>query len=217
MKDGKIVQSGKYEDLIADTDGELVRQMMAHKYSLNQVAPPKEHGLPIIKRHKVKQVELKEVKHDTSKRNSELSERMHEEERETGRVKWHVYRTFVTLAYKGALVPVILLCQVLFQGLQMGSNYWIAWATDKEDKVSREKLIGIFIILSVGSSVFVLVRAVLLATIAIETAQKLFLSMTKSIFRAPMSFFDTTPSSRILNRVSISSVSKIIILSLASL
>ncbi|XP_073100803.1 putative ABC transporter C family member 15 isoform X2 [Elaeis guineensis] len=202
MQDGKIVQSGKYEDLIADTDGELVRQMTAHRQSLSQVTPPKKHGLPIIKRHKVKQMEPKEVKHDNFKRKSELSEGMHEEERETGRVKWHVYRTFVTLAYKGTLVPVILFCQVLFQGLQMGSNYWIAWATDKEDKVSREKLIGIFVLLSGGSSALVLGRAVLLATIAIETARQLFLSMTKSIFRAPIFFFDTTPSSRILNRSS---------------
>jgi hypothetical protein len=40
----------------------------------------------------------------------------------TSRVKWSVYSTFVTLAYRGALVPVILLYQVLFQDMQMGSN-----------------------------------------------------------------------------------------------
>lgn len=117
-------------------------------------------------------------------------------------MKWHVYHTFVTSAYKGALVPVLLLFQVLFQGLQIGSNYWISWATEKEDQVSKEKLIGIFVLLSASSSMFILGRGVLLATVAFETAQKLFLGMITSIFRAPMSFFDTTPSSRILNRVS---------------
>ena len=97
---------------------------------------------------------------------------------------------------------MVLLCQVFFQGLQICSNYWIAWAAEREDQVSKKKMIGIFVLLSAGSSVFILGRAVFLSTIAIETAQQLFLGMTRNIFRAPMSFFDSTPSSRILNRVS---------------
>jgi ABC-type multidrug transport system fused ATPase/permease subunit len=84
----------------------------------------------------------------------------------------------------------------------MGSNYWIAWATEKSHNVTREKLIGIFILLSGGSSIFILGRAVLLATIAVETAQRLFFGMISSIFQATISFFDATPSSRILSRVS---------------
>lgn len=95
----------------------------------------------------------------------------------------------------------------LFQGLQMGSNYWIAWATYQEGKVSREKMIGIFVLMLGGSSLFILGRAVLLTTIAIETAQRLFHGMITSVFHAPISLFDSTPSSRILNRVSFLNIS----------
>ncbi|XP_064934555.1 putative ABC transporter C family member 15 isoform X2 [Musa acuminata AAA Group] len=202
MRDGKVVQSGKYEELMEDASGELAQQMAAYDQSLCQVNPSKEKDLSMSTRHRMKQKDLRELEHYDRIGISELSERSCEEERESGQVKWHVYRTFVTSAYKGALVPVLLLCQVLFQGLQMSSNYWIAWATEKEDRVSRENLIGVFILLSASSSVFVLGRAVLLTTIAIKTAQKLFLGMVTSITRAPMSFFDSTPSSRILNRSS---------------
>ncbi|KAM7488727.1 hypothetical protein LguiB_026211 [Lonicera macranthoides] len=52
------------------------------------------------------------------------------------------------------------------------------------------------------SSIFIMGRALLLSTIANETAQRLFLGMITSIFQAPISFFDSTPSSRILNRSS---------------
>ncbi|KAK9015948.1 hypothetical protein V6N11_007035 [Hibiscus sabdariffa] len=45
--------------------------------------------------------------------------------------------------------------------------------------------------------------AVLVATFGLAAAQKLFLNMLRSVFRAPMSFFDSTPAGRILNRVSI--------------
>lgn len=45
MKDGKIVQSGKYEDLIAETNGELKRQMAAHNQTLSQVTQSQGHGV----------------------------------------------------------------------------------------------------------------------------------------------------------------------------
>lgn len=200
MKDGKIEQSGKYEDLIADQNSELVRQMKAHRKSLDQVNPPQEDKC--LSRVPCQMSQITEERFARPISCGEFSGRSQDEDTELGRVKWTVYSAFITLVYKGALVPVILLCQVLFQALQMGSNYWIAWATDEKRKVSREQLIGVFIFLSGGSSFFILGRAVLLATIAIKTAQRLFLNMITSVFRGPISFFDSTPSSRILNRVS---------------
>ncbi|CAO2177146.1 unnamed protein product [Urochloa humidicola] len=197
MKEGRIVQSGKYDDLIADKDGELSKQMDAHNKSLSQVTPAKVHGLARNRKHKKKQMELTEIDPDHN-----VLGRESEEERESGQVKWGVYRKFVTSTYRGALVPVVLACQVLFQGLQICSSYWIAWASENQERVSREKMIGIFVLLSAGSSAFILGRAFVLSAIAIETAQQLFLAMIKNIFRAPMNFFDSTPSSRILNRVS---------------
>ncbi|XP_059633578.1 putative ABC transporter C family member 15 [Cornus florida] len=202
MKDGRITQSGKFEELNSDPDGELVRHMAAHSKSLNQVNSPHKHKFSTNKYCQSNQIEVAEEKLEIPSASDRLSERTYEEETETGRVKWSVYSSFVTAAYKGALVPLILLCQVLFQALQMGSNYWIAWATEEKGKVSKGQMIGIFVLLSGGSSFFILGRAVLLSTIAIETAQRLFLGMIKSVFRAPISFFDGTPSSRILNRSS---------------
>ncbi|KAK9104208.1 hypothetical protein Scep_021052 [Stephania cephalantha] len=197
MKDGEIVQSGKYEELIAVSDGELVRLMAAHSQSVSQVSSVQDCEL-----NPVNQTESTSGKPDADYDNGKLQDVNHEEETESGRVKWRVYSTFMTLAYKGALVPVILFCHVLFQGLQISSNYWLAWATEEEGRVGNEKLIGIFALLAGGSSFFVFCRAVLLSTVAIKTAQKIFLGMINSVFRAPLSFFDITPSSRILNRSS---------------
>uniref|UniRef100_A0A5B6Z2Q6 ABC-type xenobiotic transporter n=1 Tax=Davidia involucrata TaxID=16924 RepID=A0A5B6Z2Q6_DAVIN len=201
MKDGRIVQSGKYEDLMEDPHSELVRLMAGHIKSLNQVNPLEEHNYLTGVLHQGNENEMTEQNFESPTCSANISKSNHEET-ETGRVKWPVYSMFVTSAYRGALAPVILLCQVLFQGLQMGSNYWIAWATEKEGRVSREHLIGIFVLMSGGSSIFMLGRTLLLSTIALKTAQSLFLGMITSVFRAPMSFFDYTPSSQILNRSS---------------
>ncbi|KAJ4810045.1 Multidrug resistance protein ABC transporter family isoform 1 [Rhynchospora pubera] len=204
MKDGRIVQSGKYEDLISQDEGEFAKQMSAHEQSLTQIAPIQNRRLSIA-RHSKKKIELDNIRPCYPIPNFDLVDTSYEEERESGRVKWNIYHTFVTSAYQGALIPVILLCHCLFQALQIGSNYWIAWASERErdsQQVTKVKLIGIFALLSAASSAFILGRAVLLATIAIETAQQLFVRMIRSVFRAPLYFFDLTPSSRILNRCS---------------
>ncbi|KAI8022112.1 ABC transporter C family member 3 [Camellia lanceoleosa] len=99
-------------------------------------------------------------------------------------------------------MPVILLCQVIFQGLQMGSNCWLTWAVEEPGRVSNGKMLRIFVSLSAGGSIFMLGRMVLLSSIALNTAQNLFVGMITLIFRASMSFFDSTPSSQIRNRSS---------------
>uniref|UniRef100_A0A453G411 ABC transporter C family member 3 n=1 Tax=Aegilops tauschii subsp. strangulata TaxID=200361 RepID=A0A453G411_AEGTS len=133
MKDGRIVQSGRYDDLIAEKDGELSKQMAAHDQSLSQVNPAKAHGLAKTKQQK-KQIEATEIESD-----GHVIGRECEEERESGRVKWDVYRKFVTSAYGGGLIPVVLLCQIFFQGLQICSNYWIAWAAEREGQASTDQ------------------------------------------------------------------------------
>lgn len=201
MKDGEIAEFGKYRDLIACPNSEFVQQMAAHEETVSQIPSQKDDfvsGKPCQKNpNEIAEDNIQEIMMDWK--------RTREEEAMTGRVKWSVYSTFVTLAYRGALVPVILLCQILFQVMQMGSNYWMSWATEKKGRVDNAQLMGIFALLSGGSSIFILGRTVLMAKIAVETAQRLFHGMITSVFRAPVSFFDTTPSSRILSRVSFAS------------
>jgi len=198
MKDGKIVESGRYRDLIACPHSEFVQQIAAHEETVCQIPCRKDDSVccrPCQKNPtEIAEENIQEIMLDWK--------RTREEEAMTGRVKWSVYSTFVTLAYRGALVPIILLCQILFQVMQMGSNYWMSWATEKKGRVDNVRLMGIFALLSGGSSIFILGRTVLMATVAVETAQRLFHGMITSVFRAPVSFFDTTPSSRILSRVS---------------
>lgn len=137
--------------------------------------------------------------------NTQKGQLVQEEEREKGKVGFWVYWQYITMAYKGALVPLILLAQILFQILQIGSNYWMAWAVpvskDVEPPVGGSLLIYVYIALALGSSICILIRALLLVTAGYKTATILFNKLHICIFRAPMSFFDSTPSGRILNRV----------------
>ncbi|KAE9454193.1 hypothetical protein C3L33_13905, partial [Rhododendron williamsianum] len=137
MKDGRIKQSGKYEDLIAELDGELVTQMDAYNKSLNQMNPSYDHKsltntapLEVMKRKLEKPQELEAFWKELKKKKQRLAE--------------------------------VADCQ----------NYWIAWAIDEKNQVSRERMIGIYALISSGSSIFILGRAVLLSTIAIASTDQ---------------------------------------------
>lgn len=154
----------------------------------------------------VSAAEQKAIKEKKKAKRSRKKQLVQEEERVRGRVSMKVYLSYMAAAYKGLLIPLIILAQTLFQFLQIASNWWMAWANPQTEgdtpKVRPMVLIVVYMALAFGSSWFIFVRAVLVATFGLAAAQKLFLKMLRSVFRAPMSFFDSTPAGRILNRVS---------------
>ena len=66
----------------------------------------------------------------------------------------------------------------------------------------REYYLGIYAALGLGQAVFVLFGAFSLANAGIIGSQIFHDKMLFNILRSPMSFFDTTPLGRILNRFS---------------
>ena len=62
--------------------------------------------------------------------------------------------------------------------------------------------LGIYGALGVLQSVFVLIGTMVFLVFSLEASQQLHNSMVDRIMKAPMSFFDTNPLGRILNRFS---------------
>ncbi|XP_021736749.1 ABC transporter C family member 3-like [Chenopodium quinoa] len=208
MKEGSILQAGKYNDILA-SGTDFMELVGAHEQALSTLDSV-EPGVskPKVDEECSDQKALEES--NKIEKNDDMSglkaQLVQDEEREKGRVGLSVYWNYLTTAYGGALVPLILLAQILFQTLQILSNYWMAWATpvssDAEPTVNAKTLILVYVALAIGSSFCILARASLLYTVAYKTATSLFSKMHSCIFRAPMSFFDATPSGRILNRAS---------------
>ncbi|VAH20552.1 unnamed protein product [Triticum turgidum subsp. durum] len=211
LKDGKIIQAGDYTEIL-NSGKEFTELIVSHKDALstmdmlelpssNYESSCHLHGngsaLPIAD----------EQTHDNNQevlvQNGQL---VQEEEREKGRVGFIVYWRYITMAHKGAFVPLILLAQIIFQSLQIGSNLWMAWAApvskDVNPPVNSSTMINVYVALALVTSLCVFIRSYLLVMAGCRTATMLFDKMHECIFRAPMCFFDSTPSGRILNRAS---------------
>ncbi|ERN02231.1 hypothetical protein AMTRI_Chr02g265240 [Amborella trichopoda] len=230
MRDGRIMQSGKYDELLQsgtdfqalvaahDTAMELVESSSSSHNPPNSPHPsPRETPSPKSPNTKPKVLENGSVNgeahenesmngetHEEKKSNNRTAKLIEEEQRETGHVSWNVYKLYLTEAY-GWWGPLFLVaCQILYQLAMMGGDYWLAFETSGTGSSSfnAKIFIGVYIGLAMVAFVFMALRIFGLAAIFLKTAQIFFNQILNSILHAPMSFFDTTPSGRILSRAS---------------
>ena len=125
---------------------------------------------------------------------------------EQGKVKWNVYLEY---AKTSNLVAVIIYLVMLLgaQTAQIGGSLWLKqWSEVNQEYGGNPqvgKYIGIYFAFGIGGAALVVVQTLILWIFcSIEASRKLHERMAYAIFRSPMSFFETTPSGRILNRFS---------------
>lgn len=203
MKNGRIAQIGKYDEILNPGSDfiQLVGAQSAAMSTLDSNMAAATDGNVIV-RHGVVNGETDDEKTASLGTTGQL---IKEEQREKGGVGFSVYWKYITTTYGGVFVFFIILANILLQVLQLGSTYWLAWAAPSADiqpVVSRSTLMIAYASFTLGICFCTVFVDMFIVTIGYKTATILFRKMLQSIFHAPMSFFDATPSGRILNRVS---------------
>ncbi|XP_013615729.1 PREDICTED: probable non-intrinsic ABC protein 5, partial [Brassica oleracea var. oleracea] len=118
MKDGRISQAGKYNDILS-SGTDFMELIGAHQEALAVVSSVDASSVsekPALGGQedaigldgKQESQDVKNDKPDTEETKRQL---VQEEEREKGSVALDVYWKYITLAYGGALVPFIVLAQ----------------------------------------------------------------------------------------------------------
>ncbi|KAL5214771.1 hypothetical protein ABZP36_003923 [Zizania latifolia] len=223
MQDGNIIQNGRFNELLQQNIG-FEAIVGAHSHALESVInaestsrmPSTENSKPADnddefeteneKDDQIQGITKQESAHDVSQDINEKGRLTQDEEREKGGIGKKVYWAYLRAVHGGALVPVTITAQSFFQIFQVASNYWMAWASPPtsatKTTVGLGLLFSVYITLSIGSALCVFARSMLVSLIGLLTSEKFFKNMLHCIMRAPMSFFDSTPTGRILNRVS---------------
>ncbi|VAH25241.1 unnamed protein product [Triticum turgidum subsp. durum] len=204
-KNGAIIQSGIYGDLL-DSCSDFLALVAAHHSSMEGSG---------VQGHTVQNTEnspatgnskpIKENSNTTAiapSNEAGSSKLIEEEEKESGQVSWHVYKLYITQAWGWWGVLLILAISVLTEGSRMASNYWLSYETSGGTIFDISMFLGVYASIVSASVVFQFISLLFIAFLGLKSAQAFFGKMFNSILRAPMSFFDTTPSGRILSRVS---------------
>ncbi|KAH8806665.1 ABC protein [Flagelloscypha sp. PMI_526] len=192
ISNGRIVESGTYSELLAagGETGALIKEFGGQEVDAEDMNEPS---------FSVTQVKQKSIECNakgTGKLEGKLVVR---ESRETGHVSWTVYLAYFKAAKGRITMPVVLLASFLLQATSVMSNITLTWW--KKDPFGwpfwgYEVLYGA-LTLTAMLMTFVLCFSI---DIACDFAsQNLHHSAIEHMIRAPMAFFDTTPTGRVMS------------------
>eukprot|EP00794_Sanderia_malayensis_P019839 gene19839-21781_t len=196
LNEGRIVIAGEPQDILNRDEYELK-------------AMTQDNDDAVAKPAAKKQLNKAEESNDDGKL-------IEEEEKEEGVVSINIYKSYwKSVGY--VLAISIILFLLLMQGSKNVSDWWLAyWISEVKDKESTvlgglsgnnsstdvKFYLTVYGAIAGANTVFTLFRAFLFAYGGIEAAKIIHKRLLKSLFNAPISFFDVTPIGRIMNRFS---------------
>lgn len=126
-----------------------------------------------------------------------------EEEKAVHGVAPEVYLTFVDHGpsfLKWIVLPSFILLVALATFAQIFTNTWLSFWTGHKFDRTDSFYIGIFVLIALMATVFLFAYYTGMALVVLKTSKSLHLKAVQQILHSPMSFFDTQPIGRILNR-----------------
>jgi len=202
MNNGRIEEQGEYDELM-QKEGEFARLM--HTYGGIDETEDE-----ITERSEEESIskEVKKPKENDTKKSEKKEEKktgktlMTKEERATGSVSFSVYKSYAKAAGGVICIFIIILLVILIQLAKLGNDVWLVKWTEGYKNLKTSTYIVIYLIWNIGQTILTLLYSIYLAYVGIKAASKVHKDAISRIIMAPISFFDTTPLGRIINRFS---------------
>lgn len=209
-KGGRVVEQGTYADLMKVDNGEVRRLLKDLEEAAKKQAEDSElndeekMALTQYEAPKQKVVAKLASNVDAKEHDGKPASLVTQEEREIGAVKLEVYVKYIRSAGGFVRFAFVIFFFILSAAVNLATGVWIAlWTSDTSYERNGEGFyIGGYALFAVLVGVFSFCRSYLLAKFGVQASSTLHKSLLASILRAPMHFFDTTPTGRILSRFS---------------
>lgn len=196
----RVIEQGTFDEL-SNNDGEVQKLLDELKSSENESA---ESSGRVRSDSTASAGETKGDSPVLEKGKDDADVLVKEEERNIGAVAWKVYKKYIMAGGGFGWFFFAYFMFVLCAAVDLLSTAWITfWTSDANyERQPQEFYLGFYALTAVLLGVFQFFRSWVLARFGVRASNEIHKSVLDSVIRAPMSFFDTTPTGRILSRFS---------------
>ncbi|KAL7183143.1 hypothetical protein ACSBR1_041762 [Camellia fascicularis] len=196
MSDGKIVEAATYDQLLTSSQ-QFQILVNAHKDTAGSEMQTEYSS----QRPKTSKEEIQKIYTKEQLKESLGDQLVKKEERETGDAGFKPYIQYLNKSNGFLYLSLAVIVHIIYIIGQFVQSLWLA-ADVQDYSVSRLELILVYTLIGCGMSIFLIVRSYFVVVLGLKTSKSIFSKLMTSLFRAPMSFYDSTPLGRILSRVS---------------
>ncbi|KAI3405288.2 hypothetical protein KGF56_001919, partial [Candida oxycetoniae] len=127
-----------------------------------------------------------------------------DEERAINAISWDIYKKYIELGsgiFGQFAIPIFITVIILATFLQVFTNTWLSfWMENKLKGHSDHFYVGLYVMFCFLTVIFTGLEFIVLAYMQDCSSNQLTLKAVKRILHVPISYIDTTPLGRILNR-----------------
>ncbi|KAI9350658.1 P-loop containing nucleoside triphosphate hydrolase protein [Obelidium mucronatum] len=207
MDGGRIAEFGAYSELMQSNKGLAI---LVNEYGISHSS--EDEAQPSENENDSKDETLTQKqsqKHDIAPSSKESTVApvapktvMMEEERLQGAVRFYHYKTYVNLC--GGFGPwgLVAFTALAVNLARLFADYWLVWWSSNQFGFTNGGYIGMYVFLGLSQGLLTITLGVLAARYGIVGARRLHENAIQSISHTTMTFFDTNPLGRIVNRFS---------------
>ncbi|GMH62121.1 hypothetical protein TL16_g03408 [Triparma laevis f. inornata] len=211
LENGAVKEEGKYNELMNNVGGTFSTMLNNYRdKSAESMGSRSNSKLDLVGVGEELEGEEPEAVEKSEKRNEEELKKEGKiitselKERETGSVTKDVYLLWARALGGYHTAIMILLSYIGVEMLNVSARWWLSYWSEHGDSENSNQgqFLGVYAGINAIIVISMFVRQLHLYLKSLRAAKTLFNELLTTILRAPMSFFDTTPLGRILNRFS---------------
>ncbi|ETW02813.1 hypothetical protein H310_05298 [Aphanomyces invadans] len=198
LEQGRVVEQGTYQSLMDSAGGVLAKMMEGNLHHA-----PRDNVLHHFddksEFHRPTEQVVEEKGIDSDK-----GALITDEDRSTGDVPWSIYRVWIDACGGVGIGCVVALLYLVTSCVNLSASFWLSYWSENAGNSTHSQFyyFNVFMGLSAASIGMLFVQTLALFLAGLRGSAHLFSALLTRVLRAPMSYFDTTPLGRIMNRMS---------------